>query len=136
MDLFLQEVSEPLSKLSAQLRLLTGDAKQSGQRAAMLTRLTAAEQCTRGLETYHTLVHWYRQAVWQGLGDPTPSEFMPAEIATLVAGKLAARLQARGNGLKVVDNGGWMFADPDRLEAALMGGSLDSQRQGRIAPRR
>ncbi|MGL6097534.1 MAG: PAS domain-containing protein, partial [Fimbriiglobus sp.] len=121
LDLFLRESSEPLSKLNAQLRLLTGDAKQSGQRDAMLGRLTGAEQALRNLETYHMLAYWYRLAVWQNLGDSTPSEFMPSEVTGLVSGKLAARLKARGNALKVVDQGGWMFADADRLEAALTG---------------
>jgi signal transduction histidine kinase len=118
---YLHESTDALAQIGAQLRLLTGEAKQSGHRDAMLTKLAAANQGLRRLDTFHTLADWFRATVWGDLPAATPSEFTPAEVATLVGEKLAARLKGRGNVLKVTDQGGWMFADADRLEAALTG---------------
>ena len=121
LDRYLTESSEPLISLAAQLRLLSGDAKQSGMRDAMTAKVSAAQHSLRRLETYHTLMQWFRTAVWSELPEPTPSEFMPAEVVTAVGDKLATRFKMRGNALKVVDQGGWMFADLDRLDTALTG---------------
>ena len=121
LDRYLAESDEPLAQLAAQHRLLTGDAKQSGQRDALLAKLTAAGRSLRQLETFHALAHWFRATAWGELPAPTPSEFQAAEVANRVSGRLAGRLKARGNTLKVVDNGGWVYADADRVEAALTG---------------
>lgn len=121
LDRYLAETEEPFAALAAQLRLLAGDAKQSGQRDAMMAKLTAATAGLNKAEAFQTLAHWFRASVWSGLPAPTPAEFVAGEVVGQVAAKLAGRFKARGNTLKVTDQGGWLYADPDRLTAALTG---------------
>ncbi|MFO0801397.1 MAG: hypothetical protein U0804_28355 [Gemmataceae bacterium] len=121
LDRYLEETDESLRQVAAQLRLLAGDAKQSGQRDALLGKLAAAGQGLRRLETYQVLARGFRDLIWTGLPAPTPSEFMAVEVVNAAGDRLAGRFKARGNSLKVIDQGGWLYADADRIEAALLG---------------
>ncbi|QJW97814.1 PAS domain-containing sensor histidine kinase [Frigoriglobus tundricola] len=121
LERYLAETDEPLRQVAAQLRLLIGDAKQSGQRDAMLAKLTAAGRGLRTIDTFHALAQSFRNLVWTKLPEATPSEFMAVEVPNAVGQRLAGRLKARGNNLKVTDQGGWLYADFERVEVALLG---------------
>ena len=121
LDRYLGESEEPLRQIAAQFRLLVGDAKQSGLRDSMLPKLNTAGIGLKKLETYHTIAHWFRSLLWSNELEPTSSEFMAVEIANLVADRLQARLRSRGNSLKIIDQGGWLYADAEYLEVALLG---------------
>ena len=121
LDRYLAESSEAIGQVDAQLRLLLGEAKQSGRRDAMVPKLAAAGNGLRQIETYHMLAEWFRALIWSGTTAPTPSEFTAVEIAKTASDRLAGRFSSRGNRLKIVDQGGWLFADADRLEGAVVG---------------
>jgi hypothetical protein len=120
-DRYLLESGDSLSQVAAQTRLLLGEAKQSSLREAMVPRLSVATRGIRQLETFHELLHWYRDLVWSQGRPITPSEFTGIEVANIVADRLSARFKARGNRLKIVDQGGWVYSDAEWLEVALLG---------------
>lgn len=121
LDRYLAEVTEPIAVLGAQLRLLAGDAKHSAQKSEMLPRLTAAREALQRLETHHDIARWFRSGAWNELPPVSYAEVSPAEITQTVAARLAVRLKARGNEVKIPENSGWVVTDPERLEVALLG---------------
>lgn len=111
------QLGDAPNALLAQVRLLTGDAKQSGQRDALLPKLANVRQLAAGLDLYFRTVRGLNEVPPR----PQPAEFIAGEVARAAADQLAPRLQARGNTLAVSDQGGWVFCDEDRLKTALLG---------------
>lgn len=116
-----QETEEHLKALAAQLRLLTMDAKQAGQRETMLPKVNTSAIHLHQLTAHNQLLHWAYRVLTEQLPVPLPAEFMPGDVAKNLQTQLAGRLKARKNTLKIMDCGAWVYGDEEWLHALLLG---------------
>ncbi|VTR98412.1 ATP-binding protein [Tuwongella immobilis] len=117
----LREATKPLHDVQNLAKFLIQESKQLGYRDRLLPKLKQVLDHTKRQAAFVDSLQWLYLAIWGGLPEQNPSEFMAVEAIREAQDKLAPRLAERNNILRIQDEGGWILCDADYLNALLVG---------------